>query len=410
MTSAEITSVDGLEDSKQENTLIDQSEVWSISSTSSVTSETRRNTSPSHPRLPSALLMHTNHPPAQGPQALPRRKSDIEIIELGDGRMAVVTTPAEIAVYRKLKRVMPEADLSMQGSAKKGKRILTSDLFDYVLRHRITNRSEFDGRPADEIKEFLMMNNIESALPRAFNFTSMQIRNDRFEPYGPEHLLDLRCAILQRVPRLRLFLCGVQNWTVKQYKFFMKSLYIVANMETTKKNCIWVWGPSNTGKSTVMDSFIACFFESCVGKPDNNERTSFPFNSCVNRRVIFWEEPSLRPNNIEDVKCLMSGTTFSTDIKYQSAVTIKRTPVFVTANRTPWTGMQDANIMMSRCFTFKFNTVLDKEFLEDKVDMYFPLKIDDWRHAFYECISRENELSDQSGYLDVHPLCDLEDS
>lgn len=410
MTSAGTISVDESGDSKQENTLIEQSEVWSISSTSSVTSNGQRTTSPCRPTLPSGLLIHTNHPPAHGLPGLPRRKSDIEIIELGDGRMAVVTTPAEIAVFRRLKRAMPEADLSMQDSAKRGKKMLTSDLFDYVLRHRITNRSEFDGRPAHEIKEFLMMNNIESALPRAFNFTSMQIRNDRFEPYRTEHLLDLRCAILQRVPRLRLFLCGVQDWTVKQYKFFMKSLYIVANMETTKKNCVWVWGPSNSGKSTVMDSFINCFFESCVGKPDNNERTSFPFNSCVNRRVIFWEEPSLRPNNIEDVKCLMSGTTFSTDIKYQSAVTIKRTPVFVTANKTPWSGMSDANIMMSRCFTFKFGIVLDKQFLDEKVGLYFPIQIEDWRHAFYECLSKDNELSDQSGYLDLHPLIDLESS
>jgi len=56
----------------------------------------------------------------------------------------------------------------------------------------------------------------------------------------------------------------------------------------------------------------------------------------VNKRVIFWEEPYLRPNNIEDVKCLMSGTTFSTDIKYQSCVEIEKTPVLVTANKLPW--------------------------------------------------------------------------
>nr|QTE04061.1 MAG: nonstructural protein 1 [Turdus pallidus parvoviridae sp.] len=277
----------------------------------------------------------------------------------------------------------------------------TSDLFEYLLKARITNRTLFEQRPSSEILSYLMMPNIESVLPRGFNFVAMQLRKEPFEPVSIDERPVIHLALKVRVSKLRLFLCGVQGWSVKQYKCFFLLLMKVMNGDTSKKNCMWIWGPSNTGKSTVAAAFIDYFFPTCVGKPDNNDRTSFPFNACVNKRVIFWEEPTIHPQNVEDVKCLMSGTTFSTDIKYQSAVEIHKTPVLVTCNKVPWQGMSESNVMRSRCFTFKFGTVLDDAWLRDNAAKYFPFSKEDFMMSFEECTNESVMLGDDVAFESV---------
>jgi hypothetical protein len=139
-----------------------------------------------------------------------------------------------------------------------------------------------------------------------------------------------------------------------------------------------------------MASFVETYFPQSVGKPDNNVRTSFPFNNCVNKRIIFWEEPYITSDNVEDVKCLLSGTKFSTDIKYQSAVEIEKTPVFVTANRTPWHARSDVDVWTSRCFTFRLN-----EPIKETTDLYFfPFTRGDWIQFFLETTVENLKIQD----------------
>lgn len=63
-----------------------------------------------------------------------------------------------------------------------------------------------------------------------------------------------------------------------------------------------------------------------------NRNSSFPFNNCINKRVLHWDEPNFEPCALEDLKLLFSGDEFSVNIKYQPFNTITRTPVIVTAN------------------------------------------------------------------------------
>lgn len=300
-----------------------------------------------------------------------------------------VTLPAsEMPLYNAFKRALSSTNDPVEKKRMRPiKGSKTDDVFQYLLANRITNRSDFEACNPEEIRRFLCLSNIESILPRGFNFVAMQLRMEPFAPYTDAEVSGLAMANAVRVNGIRRFLCGVHEWSLKQYAFFLSELANCLNGKSKKKNCIWVFGPSNTGKSTLMASFIDLFFPTCVGRPDNSERTSFPFNSCVNKRVIFWEEPAITPRNVEDVKCLMSGTKFSTDIKYQSAIEIAKTPVVVTANKVPWAGMTDSNIMKSRCFSFKLSTVLSEAWLTANAHKYFPFSKQDWQMAYLEVCS-----------------------
>jgi hypothetical protein len=293
--------------------------------------------------------------------------------------------------YR-FERACQNADWQPGKPSNISKKNKSGQLIDYVIQHSITTRTDFDSRPQEEIINFLLMPNLDSILPRAFNFCAMQLRNKPFVPYDSEERPRLLLGLSVRVPKLRRFLLDIQKWSLKQYTLFFRCLFNVVNFYEKKRNCVWVWGPSNTGKSTLMASFIDAFFSSGVGRPDNNDRTSFKFNNCVNKRIIFWEEPAITPVNIEEVKCLMSGTTFSTDIKYQSSVEIRQTPVIVTSNNTPWHGMTSQEVMKTRCFIFKLCTVLTDDWLLQNSKEFFPFLKRDWQESFLEC-STENYIS-----------------
>lgn len=308
-------------------------------------------------------------------------------VTLPDGALS----PASNEVLRIFKKAKCDVDLTRQ-STKDAMKKKPQELFDYLLENQVTNRTQFDGCPPSDVLSFLLMPQIESLLPRGFNYVSMQLRKRPFKPYTEEEKPVQALALVSGPNRLRKFLCCYQGWTVKQYKFFGWVMLHVANFNTQKKNCCWIWGPANTGKSTMMGSFINHFFPTGVGKPDNNPRSNFPFNNCVNKRVIFWEEPQITNDNIEDVKCLMSGNTFSTDIKYQSSVEIEKTPVYVTANKVPWYGSTDTNIMRSRCFCFKLARPVTEE--DIIVLDLFPFTRSDWIQFFLETTCEGLIMSD----------------
>lgn len=289
---------------------------------------------------------------------------------------------------------------------KKAKEMSKSDrLLEYLSKREITSRTQFEGQPMSEIQEYITMPNLDGLLPRMFNVVAMGLRTKVFEPYTKEDLGIYGQLLQQRVCRIRRLLMGHHGWSSRQYRFFMWCLINVVNKKCNKQNCVWVYGPSNTAKTTLMASFINEFFPNCYGTPDNAERTGFPFNNCVNKRIIFWEEPFVRPQNIEDVKCIMSGSTFSTDIKYQSGVSIQKTPVIVTCNKTPWQGLADPNVMRSRCFSFKMGVVLsDKDVKDPEIIDMLSITREDWVMSFVETMELGYLVDDDITSQQVHSV------
>nr|QTE04053.1 MAG: nonstructural protein 1 [Turdus hortulorum parvoviridae sp.] len=287
-------------------------------------------------------------------------------------------------IYKKFKNALRGTDISVEeGTTKKVSK--AEKLYKTLKRFAITNRTQFSKLPEDVLDEFLLMPNLESVLPKLMNQVAFILRVKPFVPVEEAEWPRVGMELAVRVPKIRMFLCGVHAWSVKYYRFFGQCLNNVLNLKSDKQNCIWVWGPSNTGKTTLMESLVNIYFPSSVGKPDNNVRSNFPFNNCVGKRLIFWEEPYITPENIENVKCLMSGSTFAADVKYQSNLEIEKTPVLVTSNKVPWAGLVDQTVMRSRCFSFKLATHLSEEWLKDNATVMFPFVKNDWEMFFAEC-------------------------
>lgn len=251
-------------------------------------------------------------------------------------------------------------DISVNNNNKKLKMGKSQQLIQFLLNNRITNRTEFDMMPPEMITEYLSTPNLNNFLATGFNYVCSQLLRESFNPLVNTNEASIITEMNTEAffPKIINYLLYYQIWSIPQMVLFGTSLIKVLNRQSNKRNTIWLWGPSNTGKTTLITSFIKAFFKESVGRVVKDEKTSFPFNNCMNKQVILWEEPNIIPKNIEDVKCLMGGSEFSVEVKYQSQVTVKKTPVLLTSNYNPETLLPDINIFKSRCFIFKLSHVI----------------------------------------------------
>lgn len=112
---------------------------------------------------------------------------------------------------------------------------------------------------------------------------------------------------------------------------FVSFLYDLLNKQSGKKNCLNIVGPPSSGKTMFARLIKEALITS--GQIANmNRNTQFPFNNCINKRVLHWDEPSFNPESLEDLKMLFSGDELSVNVKYESYNSLTRTPVIVTSN------------------------------------------------------------------------------
>lgn len=122
------------------------------------------------------------------------------------------------------------------------------------------------------------------------------------------------------------------EYQLKQQKEqFIEFLWDLLNHKSGKFNCLNIIGPASSGKTFFVRTIKEAMITS--GLIANITRNSqFPFNNCINKRLLHWDEPNFEPAATEQLKQLFSGDELSVNVKYSPYQTIQRTPVIVTAN------------------------------------------------------------------------------
>nr|QKE60686.1 MAG: replication protein [Dependoparvovirus sp.] len=136
--------------------------------------------------------------------------------------------------------------------------------------------------------------------------------------------------------------------------------------EHGKRNTVWLFGPATTGKTILAEAIAhAVPFFGCVNWTNEN----FPFNDCVNKMLIWWEEGKMTTKIVESAKAILGGSQVRVDQKCKSSSPIEQTPVIITSN-TPMYRVYDGNSttfehekpLKDRMFCFEFLRPLDKTF------------------------------------------------
>lgn len=112
---------------------------------------------------------------------------------------------------------------------------------------------------------------------------------------------------------------------------FLERLNNICEKKLPKLNTMYLWGPANCGKSYFARCVTAFYLN--VGSVENFVRgEAFPLNDAVAKRILLWEEPSIAPSCLEEVKLLCGGDPMPVKVKYQGNSVVVRTPLIVTAN------------------------------------------------------------------------------
>nr|QKE54891.1 MAG: nonstructural protein [Parvoviridae sp.] len=123
------------------------------------------------------------------------------------------------------------------------------------------------------------------------------------------------------------------------------------NKTDSKRNCICIIGPSNTGKSGFISGLkqIVHWGEIINGQ-------NFMFEGIIDTTIGIWEEPLCSPEAAEKVKQVLEGMRCSIAVKYRKPHMLPRTPIFITTNHELWrycTAEEEA--FRNRMWIFQFN-------------------------------------------------------
>lgn len=149
---------------------------------------------------------------------------------------------------------------------------------------------------------------------------------------------------------------------------FIEKLYSWLNKTSGKKNCFFIYGKKSAGKSYFASTLRGISLT--VGQITNmNKNYSFPFNNCVNKRLLYWDEPFFESAAEENLKILFSGNLLSVAVKNQNNADIHRTPVLVTANENRLPTKEEFDCRINR---YEWKTA---EFLRDCTREMHPFAI-----------------------------------
>lgn len=121
----------------------------------------------------------------------------------------------------------------------------------------------------------------------------------------------------------------------------------------SKRNCICIRGPSNTGKSAFIGGLKAC-----IPWGEIVNTNTFAFEGILDAVIAVWEEPLCSPELAEKAKQVLEGMPTSIPVKYKKPQLLPRTPVIITTNHDIWRFCQAEEPMFRNrmwIFDFRFN-------------------------------------------------------
>lgn len=115
---------------------------------------------------------------------------------------------------------------------------------------------------------------------------------------------------------------------------FIDTIIDWANFNIPKKNCLYLIGPQNCGKTFFADTIKGIMWN--VGNMSNLNKNQGNFfaDKCVNRSLIVFEEGNLSPdaNFVSDFKKLAAGEPCTINRKHKDGVDVSNTPILLTTN------------------------------------------------------------------------------
>lgn len=307
----------------------------------------------------------------------------IDLTELSDGDEAMEIAQDAIDNEKAVKRFQEALDeeFPYHQTKKVKKQPKAEAMFDYFVKHRITDASIMLRRPVDEWRHFQAMRGFQAMAASYYTTVSallgqtesfwakLEAPEEGFDDFEPDKISD--------------FLFTVHGWSQRKIDFFVMCLLKVASngelRSPAKKNTLFISGTPSSGKSALIESFVRTFFAGVWGQPNNNLRSQFTWNDLVGKACCLWEEPVITSDNVEDVKKIFGGQHHKVEQKYAAPADLSPMPCFITSNRSLGNlAQQNYLALKERCYAFSFGTKIDEEWGRKNL----PFTKEDFLHLF----------------------------
>ena len=137
--------------------------------------------------------------------------------------------------------------------------------------------------------------------------------------------------------------------------------------EHPKKNCLYIYGPSNTCKT----KFARCLADGVYNLGMYLTSNKFYFQECKNTSMILWEEIKIKKQLVSDCKKIFEGSKIMCNEKHMNWFWLKRTPILCTSNYTPWHFVKDERVFFEN--RMYYLTFYEDDRLEPLVQHLNPL-------------------------------------
>ena len=273
----------------------------------------------------------------------------------------------------------PEVQEVVQKKLPKAQQMLND-----MLKYSVTCASDW---PSAIMEKWIVLNNFDALVAKFYPFVSLKLNQTTFDQVYTLHIMNEHIEFSDAKDNITLLL-ELQGFSAGQIYLLANAIKFVFDRQARKRNTIWFKGVSNAGKTQLMSSLVDFLVGSNYGKPNNNPRSGFPFDGCINKRCILWEEPFINADNVEDVKRLLEGAAVRVDAKYKTAQDVPPSPCFLTSNTTLWNNVpREMAALKNRVHLFNFGTEID-----DNCPL-FPLSKFDWIQFFYKNLDKNPKLT-----------------
>lgn len=181
----------------------------------------------------------------------------------------------------------------------------------------------------------------------------------------------------------------IREWLIFQFgqewkNYLLKFFQILTKVGTRnfKMNCIWLWGPRDSGKTKTIESLLELFI--LVGYLINcTESERFPFTTIVGVRAVLMDEPRIAKLLNEQFKILLANQRLIANIRYNNGgATVSGVPFVMLSNNDNVVDWED-EAWHSRILRLQVKA-LPENFLHDQIPKITHFSPVAWLHLFHE--------------------------
>jgi hypothetical protein len=227
-----------------------------------------------------------------------------------------------------------------------------------ITEHKITSYESFQRTLPTDIKIQLLKQlgyigqNIIKTLIKIHTTETLQTIKTK---HYYQLILDNIDISLSNQENVRWLSSLFHNNNINISDFFAKFIAIHST-NITKINTFVLEGPTNTGKSLLMNILLSDTKPTRIAR--ERDKSNFHLDQLPNSTSVIFEEPIIDQTTVGTWKLLLEGAPIPTDMKHADKELIHRLPIFITTNQPLWNWVSTDDIppLQQRLFPFKLTS------------------------------------------------------